>query len=103
MQTGKRNINRIEILQILKEYQKNNGEKFGVVELGVFGSAAKESMCEHSDLDIVVRLREQDLFSLIGIKQDLEEYFHTKVDVVSYRPRMNPILKKRIDQEAVYV
>ncbi len=45
----------------------------------------------------------QDLFVLIGIKQDLEEILQRPVDVVSYREAMNVLLKKRIDEEALYV
>jgi len=41
--------------------------------------------------------------SLIGIKQDLEERFRCHVDVVRYREKMNPLLRKRIEREAVYV
>jgi len=96
-------MNCAEILNILKKYKKESGEKYGVLKIGVFGSAVRGTMGNQSDLDIVVDLREQDLFSLIGIKQELEEQFHIKVDIVSYRPKMNPFLKKRIDQEAVYV
>lgn len=40
---------------------------------------------------------------LIGIKQDLEEILQRPVDVVSYREAMNVLLKKRIDEEALYV
>lgn len=54
-------------------------------------------------MDIVVLLADQDLFNLIGIKQDLEEELQLPVDVVSYREKMNPFLKRRIDSEAVYV
>lgn len=96
-------MKRAEILRTLQEYKRNNGEKYGVKKIGIFGSAARETMDEFSDLDIVVDLREQDLFSLIGIKQELEERLNKKVDVVSYRPRMNPFLKQRIDHEAIYV
>ena len=92
-----------DILKALREYKKNTAEKYGVQKIGVFGSAARGAMDETSDLDIVVDLREQDLFSLIGIKQELEERLHRKIDVVSYRPKMNSYLKKRIDQEAIYV
>ncbi len=96
-------MKRAEILRALQEYKRNNGEKYGVQKIGIFGSASRESMDESSDLDIVVDLREQDLFSLIGIKQELEERLNKKVDVVSYRPKMNPFLKQRIDREAIYV
>lgn len=96
-------MRRSEILQVLKEYKKINAEKYGLQKLGIFGSSARETMGAGSDIDIVVDLREQDLFSLIGIKQELEEQLQTKIDIVSYRPKMNSFLKDRIDREAVYV
>jgi hypothetical protein len=54
-------------------------------------------------VDVVVDLERQDLFFLIGIKQELEETLHAAVDVISYRTAMNPYLKRRIDTEAIYV
>jgi predicted nucleotidyltransferase len=60
-------------------------------------------MTEGSDVDVVVMLGNQDLFNLIGIKQDLEEQLQIPVDIVSYREKMNPYLKRRIDSEAIYV
>ncbi len=60
-------------------------------------------MTAQSDVDIVVQLENQDLFNLIGIKQDLEEQLHRPIDIVSYREKMNKFLKQRIDKEAVYV
>lgn len=70
--------------------------------MGVFGSAARGEMNPRSDIDVVVELEKQDLFHLIGIKQDLEETFKRPADVVSYRPNMNSFLKSRIDKEVVY-
>ena len=60
-------------------------------------------MKDESDIDIVVNLTKQDLFELIGIKQDLEERLKYPIDIVSYRETMNSFLKKRIDEDAVYV
>ena len=54
-------------------------------------------------IDVVVELERQDLFALIGIKQDLEDQLHRQVDVVSYREKMNRFLKTRIETEAIYV
>jgi hypothetical protein len=64
---------------------------------------AKGTFTLQSDVDIVVELERQDLFDLIGIKQDLEARFQCPVDIVSYRNTMNPFLKRRIDREAIYV
>lgn len=92
-----------EILKILKEQKNTLQQKYQIDTIGVFGSFARDKSGPVSDIDIVVKLKKQDLFELIGIKQELEERFHSHVDLVSYRNTMNPYLKKKIDQEAIYV
>ena len=92
-----------KIFLSLQRFKKLNKDKYEIVRIGFFGSAARGSMNEESDIDIVVELERPDLFNLIGIKQDLEEQFDRPVDIVRYREKMNDFLKKRIDQEAVYV
>ena len=39
---------------------------------------------------------------LAGIKEDLEKRLNKSIDIVTYTDSMNPFLKNRIDQEAVY-
>ena len=92
-----------EIIESLQSFKKTNKDKYEIVRIGFFGSAARGTMDEKSDIDVVVELERPDLFNLIGIKQDLEEQFDRPVDIVRYREKMNDFLKKRIDQEAVYV
>lgn len=96
-------MSREEILAILRKFKQESAEKYGITTLGLFGSAARDENHDTSDVDVVVKLKKQDLFNLIGIKQDLEESLHTHVDVISYRETMNAFLKKRIDAESVYV
>jgi hypothetical protein len=36
-----------------------------------------------------------DLFMLVGIKNELEERLHRSVDIVTYRENMNQFLKKK--------
>jgi len=92
-----------EILKILRAFKENCAEQYGIISLGLFGSAARDESQADSDVDIVIKLKKQDLFNMIGIKQDLEETLHTNVDVISYREKMNAFLKNRIDKEAIYV
>ena len=92
-----------EILQSLHHFKEHNKSKYQILRLGIFGSVAKGVMSSDSDVDIVVELKEPDLFYLIGIKQDLEEQLHRHVDIVRYRDKMNAFLRQKIDQEAVYV
>ena len=96
-------MNRDEIVLSLRRFKEMNQEKYDIIKIGFFGSAARESMIEESDIDVVVELGKPDLFNLIGIKQDLEEQLHRSVDIVRYREKMNAFLKRRIDKEAVYV
>lgn len=96
-------MDREEIIQLLKIFKEENKKKYHIKKLGIFGSFAKNKMKEESDIDIVVNLTKQDLFELIGIKQDLEERLKYSIDIVSYRETMNSFLKKRIDEEVVYV
>lgn len=59
---------------------------------------------EGSDIDIVVQTKVPDLLSMVNLKDDLEGVLHhSRVDLVSYRLKMNTYLKKRIDNEAYYV
>lgn len=102
--TNKRSAMRCEeIIEYLKRFKKESGNEYHIKRLGIFGSVAKGTANENSDIDIVVVLPKQDLFEIIGIKQSLEEVLKYPVDVVSYREKMNPFLKRRIDKEAIYV
>ncbi|MGA1839656.1 MAG: nucleotidyltransferase family protein [bacterium] len=96
-------MDRDEIIQFLKKFKGKNKNKYHIKSIGIFGSAAKNKANDNSDIDIVDKPTKQDLFELIGIKQDLEEIFHRRVDIISYREKINSFLKKCIDKDAVYV
>lgn len=96
-------MNRNDVVLSLRKFKEVNKEKYSIVKIGLFGSAVRNESRETSDIDIVVELSEPDLFKLIGIKQDLEDQFRRSVDIIRYRDTMNRFLKKRIDNEAVYV
>jgi len=96
-------MSRAEIMKKLKAFRDNCGEQYGIISLGIFGSVARDQANDSSDVDVVVKLKKQDLFNMIGIKQELEETLRLSVDIVSYRDQMNAFLKNRIDKESIYV
>lgn len=96
-------MNEHDIISTLRKFKEANKSRYSIIKIGLFGSANRGTMTAKSDVDIVVQLGNQDLFNLIGIKQDLEEQLHRPIDIVSYREKMNQFLKQRIDKEAVYV
>ncbi|MCK8604248.1 nucleotidyltransferase family protein [Desulfoferrobacter suflitae] len=94
---------REEVLGILKRYKAEFAKQYGVTALGLFGSVARGESTAVSDVDVVVRMREPNLFYMVHIKDTLEGALHGHVDIIHYRKKMNPFLKKRIDRDAVYV
>ena len=96
-------INRDEILNILKNYKKNNINKYDIIELGLFGSVARNQASSDSDVDICIKTKTPDMFALVHIKDELQKLLSNSIDIVRVRDRMNPYLKKRIEQEAIYV
>ena len=95
--------NRNEVIEILRRHKSLFAERYGVTELGIFGSIARGETTPESDVDVVVQMREPNLFFMVHIKDALEEAFHQHVDIIQYREKMNPFLKQRIDRDAMYV
>jgi len=95
-------MSKAEILKILSKFKAEQTDKYGIIRLGIFGSAAREEMKPDSDIDIVIETVEPDPFVIVHIKEDLENIFKTKIDIVRLRAKMNSVLKERIDKEALY-
>jgi len=100
---GNDTMNQKEILAIVRDFEQNARAEYGIVRIGIFGSVARNQFTEGSDVDIVVELTEPDLFTLAGIARNLRGMLNREVDIVRYRENMNPILKARIDRDAIYV
>ncbi len=96
-------MNRDEILRILREFNRDWGEKLGILELGLFGSVARGAAGERSDVDVCVKTRTPDPFLLVHIKDGIEERVGRHVDIVRVREKMSPFLKARIEEEGIYV
>ena len=92
-----------EILKTLKKYKENYQDIYRFNKIGIFGSAARGTAGEESDIDIVIEQKEPDLFILGSIKTDLESELDRKVDIIRIRNGMNAFLKERIEREAIYV
>jgi len=90
------------VLRQLRNYAAEFERLYGVTRIGVFGSVARDESRNDSDIDVVVEMREPDLFYLVHIKETLEKDFQRSVDVIRYRKTMNKYLKARIDREARY-
>jgi hypothetical protein len=91
-----------DILAQLRRLKPELADRYGVSQIGVFGSIARNEAQPQSDIDIVVQM-EPNLFKRFQLKIELEALFNRDVDVLRYWHGMNPYLKARIDREAIYV
>ncbi|NER82037.1 MAG: nucleotidyltransferase family protein [Leptolyngbya sp. SIO1D8] len=95
-------LQRGTVVTVLRQLKPTLVEKYGITRLGVFGSIARNTATEVSDIDIVVEMP-PDLFSMVHLKEHLQETLQAPVDLIRYCPSMNAFLKQRIEQEAIYV
>jgi len=92
-----------QILDYLTAHKDRFKKLYNLNKIGIFGSYARDEATPQSDIDIVVDLDKSTMFGLVAIKNDIEEYFKTHVDIVQIRDRMNSLLRDRIEKEAIYV
>ncbi len=82
---------------------KNILEEYGVQYIAVFGSVAKATNTENSDLDLIVEFTgKRNLFKIIELSQKLSEVLGVKVDLVT-KDSISKYLKDRVEQEKVVI
>ena len=73
-----------EILNILGIKKKELVKKYPISELALFGSYARGDYNAESDIDILIDFSDRiNGFDYIMIAHELEDTFHTKIDLVS--------------------
>lgn len=92
----------MEIIELKKKITpvlKRNSIK----KMSVFGSVARGEDRKDSDIDLLVKFKQQkSLTDLVGLKIELEDRLNRKVDVVTY-DSISPLLKKIIQKDEVVV
>ncbi len=94
-------LNQNQILSSLRKYKEDHLKEYGIEEIGIFGSYARNEAKEESDVDVYIRLKHSNLFLLSRIRIELEELLGIHTDVVQLRDKMNTYLKKHIEEEAL--
>jgi len=92
-----------QVLEYLKDHKDEFSKKYQINKLALFGSFAKDTNRQDSDIDIAIDTKLSDYFLLYDFKEELEKAFGTKVDIIRLREKMNPSLKKQILKDGIYV
>ncbi|KZX11158.1 nucleotidyltransferase family protein [Methanobrevibacter curvatus] len=93
-----------EILQILKNNEKELKKKYGFKAIGIFGSYLNGNVRMDSDLDILVEFQKDanvGIIKYINIEENLTKLFGIEVDLVE-KSALKPKIGKHILKEVVY-
>jgi predicted nucleotidyltransferase len=66
-------ITRQQALNRLQRFKDEDGPKYGIVSLGIFGSLARNQATNKSDVDVVIETLNTDAFQIVHLKEDLEK------------------------------
>jgi predicted nucleotidyltransferase len=94
-----------KIKQILKEHKTELKTRYGIKEIGIFGSYIRGEDKHGSDLDVLVEFEKEARISLldfVGIENYLSDLLGVKVDLVE-KSALKPRIGKHILKEVVYL
>jgi uncharacterized protein len=96
-------ISKLNILDFLSDHKETLQERFGVTQIGLFGSYARDEANEESDVDIAVEIEAPNKFrSFFGLKHYLETNLYPKIDL-GIESTLKPIAKEFVSKEIIYV
>ena len=96
-------MTRAEVLETLRAHRPALAERFGVVELALFGSFARDQATDASDVDILVRFdAPPDWRTYFGAQFYLEDLLHRPVELATLED-VRAEMRRHVEREAVDV
>ena len=96
-------MNRDDVLNLLRTRKATLSERFGVAELAIFGSFARDEAGEDSDLDVLARF-EGDVTSkgYFGAQFYIEDLLGREVDLVT-RKELRAEIRPYVERDIIHV
>jgi len=97
-------MTRNEILNFLTMHKAELTQTYGVQEIILFGSYARQTARDDSDIDIAVELDEEKktLTNFFDLKRHLEEKLGKRIDL-GLKGAMKPIVREAAQKDMLYV
>lgn len=92
---------RKEILSVFSNHKEQMAD-FGIQELMLFGSAAKDTLTSQSDVDVVVKFTQTTYRGYLEFKAFLESKLHRRVDLLTLAG-VKGRLKQEIAKDLIHV
>ncbi len=93
-------MNRDEVLKVLRAHKAILARRFGVANLALFGSVARNEMSEDGDIDILIRCdRPATSKAYFGVQFYLEDLLGFPVDLVTdkaLRVELRPYVEREV-------
>ncbi len=87
----------------LQAHKEELNQKYGVSEIGVFGSFVKDEQNNTSDVDVLIEFdKAVDLLTFVNLKNYLSDLLNVNVDLVM-KKALKPKIGQRILQEVVEI
>ena len=101
--SGRHKVNRQEILDLLSRHKPELAKRYGVRDLALFGSSARDTAREDSDIDILVSFDGPATSRrYFGVQFYLEDLLGRPVDLVTDKA-LRPELRPYVEREAIHV
>ncbi|MFH2059229.1 MAG: nucleotidyltransferase domain-containing protein [Pseudomonadota bacterium] len=97
-----RSISKNEIINLIRAERSFLKENFGVLNIGLFGSYAKDKQTPDSDIDFFVEFAEPRFEWVAGLNLYMEKKFGRKIEIVRKRNMEESRFFKRIEEEIIY-
>ncbi len=94
-----------EVMDVLRRHKRELSEKYGVREIGVFGSHVRGEQAETSDVDILVEFDPNarvSLLDFVTLEMYLSDLLGVRVDLVE-RSALKPRIGRHVLSEVIYV
>lgn len=96
-------MNKVTVLRLLQESKSHLAREFGVTNLALFGSVARNDERSGSDVDILVKFDGPATSKrYFGVQFYLEDLLGRRVDLVTDKA-LRPELRPYIEREAIHV
>jgi predicted nucleotidyltransferase len=101
--TGEKGMKRNDALRLLQAHKAELVKRYGVVELALFGSTARDTAGPESDIDVLVAFDgPASSKRFFGVQFYLEDLLGAPVDLVTDKA-LRPELRPYVTRESVHV
>lgn len=93
-----------EVIAYIKKNRRLFLDKFGVTNIGIFGSFVRGEQTSSSDIDMVVEMEKdrKNIHNFLQLKRFIEKEMKREVDI-GFEHSLKAAIKEKIKEQIIYV